>query len=91
MKDPVFVDTSEGRADVADSLRPKLDDVATTTKPVTKDPVVQNTKKKDKKNKNKDSDDEEDAASDVELKEGWCLIQKIVINKKLIRHTLIFP
>lgn len=65
MVDPVFIDTSEGRAVIADSLNPKVDKPGNVTK------VSEPTKKKEKvvKEESMEEDDESTATKEVEKEE----------------------
>ncbi|KAG7304030.1 hypothetical protein JYU34_010955 [Plutella xylostella] len=80
MVDPVFIDTSEGRAVIADSLNPKLDKPGSVMK------VGEPTKKKEKivKDESMDEDDESTATKEVEKekKRGDLITDGTKLNKK---------
>lgn len=72
MVDPVFVDTSEGRAVVADSVNTKVDNIPITSKTETRETVVPSLEKNNKKNKEHTASEDEDegVSSEVEVKSG---------------------
>lgn len=75
MVDPVFVDTSEGRAVIADSLKPKTDGVSDNPDPVSKVEKSDEKKSKNKKDKlagnNKDTNESiVQVQCEVETKRG---------------------